>query len=119
MKSTFSIAALHKRLARHKPRLYTLLGRTPVLCQDLLAWAQWMSESADKRVVAKTEIGHAEVSTVFLGIDHRFFDSGPAVLFETLVFGGVHDGEMWRYSSWEEAESGHAAAVHHVETSAA
>jgi hypothetical protein len=54
------------------------------------------------------------VSTVFLGIDHRFQhkagDGGPLV-FETMIFGGVHDGYQERYVSWREAEAGHRQAV--------
>jgi hypothetical protein len=48
---------------------------------------------------------------VFLGLDHRFGGSGPPLLFETMIFGGPLDEEMWRYSSWDAAEAGHAAAV--------
>lgn len=47
------------------------------------------------------------VFTVFLGLDHQFFYKGPQHLFETVVFGGKLDGEIERYSTWEEAEKGH------------
>lgn len=49
------------------------------------------------------------VSTVFLVIDHNFFNSDnvPPILFETLVIGGVLDGEGERYSTWDEAKEGH------------
>lgn len=63
------------------------------------------------RVLAKTEIGRYEVSTVFLVIDHGF-GSGPPVLWETIVFGN-DESEMspTRYTSREAALKGHAAFV--------
>jgi hypothetical protein len=74
---------------------------------------QWVKIwKGDTRRVAATEIAKdISVSTVFLGIDHRYRDDGPPLLFETLIFGGALDGEMWRYSSWDDAEIGHQSAV--------
>lgn len=51
-----------------------------------------------------------EVSTVFLGLDHGWGD-GPPILFETMTFGGPHDGDCERYSTWNEAVVGHERAV--------
>ena len=67
------------------------------------------------RHVALTNLanGGIQVSTVFLGLDHGY-DNGPPVLFETLVFGGLLDGEMERYCTWDEAEQGHEAMVDRV-----
>src|SRR5580704_18065197 len=81
-------------------------------------WAEWF-EDITNRIVDFTEINsEVRVSTVFLGIDHRFGGVGPPVLFETMVFRGpgrrgrmgVGD-DMWRYASWDDAEAGHKAAV--------
>jgi hypothetical protein len=82
---------------------YILEGHTPVQT-DLMTWAKWF-ETAD-RVVSNTQIGEWRISTVFLGLDHAFHGS-PPLLFETLVFGGPLDGEMDRYSTWDQAEAGH------------
>ena len=79
-------------------------------------WGAWF-EKAD-RTVAKTGVGEAQVSTVFLGLNHSFGE-GPPVLWETLVFGGPLDGEMDRYTSREDAEAGHAAMVERVKKEAA
>jgi len=62
-------------------------------------------EKADS--VAQDKVGEMLVSTVFLGLDHQF-GAGEPVLFETMVFGGEYDGEQDKYSTWEEAEAGHA-----------
>lgn len=55
------------------------------------------------------------VSTVWLGIDHRYIaDNGPPLIFETMVFpssdGGV-DLHCERYATEVEARDGHARIV--------
>jgi len=90
---------------------YVLDGKKPVKEPDLLKAAAAM-EKAD-RVVAKTKVGRAEVSTVFLGLDHGW--NGKPALFETMIF-DLPDGHelseyQARYSTWEEAEEGHKQAV--------
>lgn len=52
-------------------------------------------------------MGEAEVSTVFLALDHSHYPSGPPILFETMVFGGPHDEHTDRYATWDEAVAGH------------
>ena len=100
------------------PRYYVLVGRTPIAV-DMLSWA----ESFEKRLrdgrttgtdpwrVARDELDGCGVSTVFLGLDHRFGGSGDPILFETMIFGGPLDGEQWRAATYDEAERCHAAAV--------
>jgi hypothetical protein len=91
---------------------YILDGHEAKPIADILDWARWYG-TAD-RTVAKTDIGDVRVSTVFLGIDHQFEEEGPPLLFETMIFGGALDEEQWRYSTWDEAVVGHAAAVAQV-----
>ena len=88
---------------------YILEGKTPVLCDDLMTWGRWF-ETADRQV-AVDDVGAVHVSTVFLGLDHRWFGDGPPLLFETMIFGGRHDRHQTRASTWDEAEQQHAAAV--------
>lgn len=83
-------------------------GRTPVVCNDIMTWGQWM-QSAD-RYVGSDKFDSQHVSTVFLGLDHGFGNSDP-ILFETMIFGGEHDQYQERYATWEEAEAGHKRAV--------
>lgn len=94
---------------------YILEGKTAVLCSDLVTWARWFEENRSKRVVAKTELPDkgSTVSTVFLGLDHAYGEGDPQI-FETLVFDGKLEGEMNRYSTWDEAEAGHKAMVERV-----
>jgi len=51
------------------------------------------------------------VSTVFLGIDHRWMGDGPPILFESFVSGGPLDHHCWRSCTWEEAEAMHEHVV--------
>lgn len=82
---------------------------------DLLEWAAWFEE-ADRRV-AYTEVGHARISTVFLGLNHRYSGDGPPILWETMVFGGDLDQEQDRCAgSREQAEAMHARMVERVRT---
>lgn len=52
-----------------------------------------------------------EVSTVWLGLDHRYSQNGPPLIFETMIFGGDQDGETARYSTQEDAIRGHNEIV--------
>lgn len=93
---------------------YLLVGKTPVLCDDLMEWARKFN--IETRHVATDDIGGAHISTVFLGIDHRFRfgekeEKLPPLLFETMIFDGVEDGYQRRCCTWEEAEAQHAEAV--------
>ena len=90
---------------------YILDGHKPVECDDVIEWAKWFE--SNNRTVAKTKISKdVDVSTVFLGLDHNFLcEDGKPLLFETMIFGGKLDQELWRYSTWEEAEAGHVKAV--------
>lgn len=92
---------------------YILKNRVPVPEPDLLTWGRFF-ESKD-RIVARTDLGDVHVSTVFLGLDHRFTNSGDPILFETMVFGGAHDGDQERYCTWDDAERGHAAMVKKIQ----
>jgi len=91
---------------------FKLEGKEVVPVADCLEWAQWYEKS--DRQVARDDIDTVVVSTVFIGLDHQFGD-GPPLLFETLVFGGKLDGQMDRYSTWDEATAGHIAMMVRVQ----
>lgn len=63
------------------------------------------------RSIARERIGDCEVSTVFLGMDHSF-GFGPGLYFETMIFGGKHDGYCKRYENYDEATAGHDNIVY-------
>lgn len=115
------------------PSHYILVDRTPIAV-DLMTWVRWLEKAGHERVVGHTVIDatptevkipfsertytrpRIAVSTVFLGLDHNYRisksqkDAEP-ILFETMIFGGPLDGEMWRYSTYAQAERGHEEAV--------
>lgn len=93
---------------------YILENRKAVPEPDLMKWANWIAST--DRVIEKTQINPGvNVSTVFLGVDHQFGE-GPPLIFETMIFGGNRDQDQWRYSTYEQAASGHRAVVETLST---
>jgi hypothetical protein len=86
-------------------RHYILIGREIAVEPDWHRWCQWFESS--ERLIAHTGNDKISVSTVFLGLDHNFSRRGPPLLFESMIFGGPHDGEQRRYATYDEAEAGH------------
>jgi hypothetical protein len=99
-------------MAPRQLRLFILDDHRVVEARDVIEWATFFEVSTN-RTVGYTEItSEIYVSTVFLGIEHpSFLGKGPPILFETMIFGGPLNEYQWRYSSWDDAEAGHAAAV--------
>ncbi len=75
---------------------------------DVIKWAKRF-ENADKQI-ALDFAGKATISTVFLGVDYNFEETGQPILFETMVFGGKHDQYQERYTTVELAIAGHRRA---------
>lgn len=78
------------------PDKYILNEAGEPVKSTLLEWARQFELPAI-RTVKKEKIGESEVSTIFLGIDHNW-ESGPPVLWETMVFDGPLDQEQDRCS---------------------
>lgn len=89
---------------------YILKNKKPVAETNLFKWGRWF-EKTKRRVIKQKYIGKVFVSTVFLGLDHRFGMSGDPILFETMIFGGKHDEYQERYTTYEGALKGHKKAV--------
>lgn len=82
---------------------------------DLETWAKWF-EKRD-RIVKQEWIGDCFVSTVFLGIDHNFGETGPPILWETMVFSNRSIDQEWMQrcaGSKEQAEAMHEAMAMRV-----
>jgi hypothetical protein len=99
--------------------LFTLEGREPVLQIDPHKWHDWLecaSPASHRVTVGEKQIGAAIVSTVFLGVDtgHDFVCGGPFV-FHTVILGGPLNGFQRGYTTWADAEAGHAAAIELVQ----
>lgn len=77
---------------------------------DPITREEWATsyDDGDSTQVALSEVS---VSTVFMGLDHAMGTEGPPILWETMIFGGPHDGYQTRYSSKEDAVEGHRYAT--------
>ena len=91
---------------------YILVDRRSVPCPWLLSWATWME--TEDRHVKETIQDDVRVSTVFLGLDHSFGQSGPPILFESMCFVAGEGVDQRRYATWEEAERGHDDMVREI-----
>lgn len=88
----------------------------PVAVDTLEEWAAFWGNRDTRRVAWDEFEPGIQISTVFLGIDHRYHGEGPPILFETMVFGlSMEDCDfMMRYSTWDDAETGHKVVVRKV-----
>jgi hypothetical protein len=98
------------RRIKTAPSYWILQGKLAVPV-DLMTWARWFESAGDSRLVAKTRIGGVEISTIFIGLDHNFFEDGEPEIFETMVFRGGSGQECDRCGTWEGAEGMHTNAV--------
>jgi hypothetical protein len=97
-------------------RCFILDSTNQPVAVDFIEWARWFEGDPDRRRVRlSAAIPGVMVSTVFLGIDHRFSGEGPPIIFETMAFGlddsAVERAGMRRYASWYEAVIGHEEIV--------
>lgn len=79
----------------------------------LFDWAKDFENIAE-RIVGKDELPNGlQVSTVWMGLDHNYGHNNRPLIFESMVFlpNTSDEQEMWRYSTWEEAERGHKMLV--------
>lgn len=98
--------------------------------EDYVKWVTEKFGGETKEYFEYRRVGNDEnekylVSTVLLGLDHRFTNDGPPIIFETMVFGKDTKQEYTiagkkrmslgdevlcdRYSTLAEAEEGHRA----------
>jgi len=93
-----------------RPNMYAILeGKTVVGVDDVLEWGKFFEGKS--RVVGKTKVGKASISTVFLGLNHSWEPDEKPLWFETMIFGGPLDQWQERYTTWDEAEAGHKKLV--------
>lgn len=77
--------------------------------------ARWCRDNPDRTRIGDDTLirngAEIRVSTVYLyGLDHQYGD-GPPVLWETMVFAHGGDVAMDRYTTFADAEQGHARYV--------
>ena len=88
---------------------YILKYRKPIPCNDIRKFGRFFEHH--KRGVRRTYFKNGFVSTVFLGIDHKFGE-GPPILFETMIYmNGEFTDYQTRCSTWRQALRMHWDAV--------
>jgi len=86
---------------------YILTTDNQPVAVSIIEAAQWMEDNPTRKQIGfdllKDKNGNdVRVSTVFLGLDHSWLGYGKPVLWETMIFGGKHNGFQERYSSYEK-----------------
>jgi hypothetical protein len=110
---------------RRQPHFFILGPNHEIVpVRDAHEWAR-MFEDSKMRRVAQTSINGLWISTIFLGIDHRY-GPGEPLFFETMIFRDQDNAppeiyfeqiQNWcadyqmRYSTWDEAAKGHEQIV--------
>ncbi len=94
---------------------YILIDKKPVPV-PMMEWALWFENAGEERIVKKDDIDGKHVSTVFLGLDHRWVSFSADIvpqIFETMIFspGGYAEIYCTRCATWEEAEAQHQKAI--------
>ena len=89
---------------------YILENRKPVQVDNHEQWKQWL-QSANREVKRTVLTSGIIVSTEFIGQAECPDEYKPPLLFETMIRGGINDGLVQQYQSWEQAEEGHVRAV--------
>jgi len=87
-----------------------------VVPATLLQWGKFLQNN-ERRVIF-TMIGRrVHVSTIFIGLDHRWNNRGAPLIYETMIFAeGLKDldAETFRYSTRAQAIRGHKIAIERV-----
>lgn len=95
-----------------------------VLCEpdwahpvDLLTFMAWYSAHAEVANIGRESIydplgkERILVSTAYFGLSGTTGDGGHPHVWETMIFGGVHDQVQQRYTTRAAAQAGHARAI--------
>ncbi len=85
--------------------------------EDTLTWAKLFEDQEYKRVGSDTFDYETHVSTVWLWLDHSFWE-WPPLIFETMIFSKLNELDEYqvRYSTLEEAKAWHTDACNFVKS---
>lgn len=88
---------------------------------DFVQWATRQYGETDNHValdeITQPSGSTVRVSTVFLGMNHNHgLTEGPPLVFETMIFGHDTARVMDRYTSYAEAQAGHAKIVKGIQS---
>jgi hypothetical protein len=94
---------------------YKLENKKPVQVENHKQWKEWLETAS--REVKRSELPNGIiVTTEFIGQAECIDESKAALLFETMIRGGIYDGMIQQYPTWELAEEGHHKVLQLVAT---
>lgn len=97
MKRMADVPILREAMERMKRPKYYHRDGTPIvsdeLLQDTMKWA--LLFEGERNVAVTKTLYNERLSTVFLGLDHNWGESGPPIIFETMLF-APRDRELAR-----------------------
>ena len=88
---------------------YVLVNHKPKRASSLKEWMDFLA--SPDCIVASTDIGRANVTTAFLGIDFSSTSYGPPMAFVTMIFAGQYDGIVDYTPTWGGAALAHENAA--------
>ncbi len=96
---------------------YILIDKKVVEEPDLYKWGAWMEDNREFLHVGDDSSNGYRISTIFLGLNHQYGE-GPPLLYETMIFKNGDWQHLYcdRYSTWEEAETGHKEVLERVKS---
>ncbi len=88
-------------------KFYILDNKQPKPVSTKYEWETWMYHFESSCIISETMVNGIVVSTHFRGCSTE----DDPLLFETVIFGGLHDQYIKKFSTWKEAETAHKRAV--------
>jgi hypothetical protein len=96
-------------------RYFILRGDEVIEEPDYEKWSAWFERDyKEVELVAESRLGGTTVSTRFLALSMTLAQDSPPMIFETKVKGGWLDNQSERFSTLEEATTGHESWVRKV-----
>lgn len=88
---------------------YILKYKKPILATSD-EYTKWYKKNPKQRIIKQEIVNNHKISTVFLGLDHRY-NEDVSILWETMIFGKNYEDYQERYSSHKDAVIGHKKAA--------
>lgn len=92
-------------------KYFLLNGKEIIECNGMDDYLEKVKIYGNNNRIKLYVKGKVKVSTVLLLIDHNLFGEGGPSIFETMIFGGKHDGYIERCGVYSQALIMHDKAV--------
>lgn len=109
--SMMALVALRSRFDTFDLDRYAFLYKRTIVPCGVLTWSSTLNCDRCRRVDFTRIAPDVEVSTVFLGMNHNFFQGAPDMWFETMVFKKGKGDITRRTATYDEARAVHQSVV--------